>query len=174
MRNWAGNVRYSTERVLAPRSVDEAIELVAHERRLRPLGTRHSFSRVADTAGALLSTEHLDRIVETDESVVTVEAGIRYGELGSALTQSGLAVPNYASLPHISVGGAVATATHGSGAKNGSLAPAGAALDLVGADGELVHLVRGDDDFDGAVVALGTLGVVVRVTLGTVPAFDLR
>jgi xylitol oxidase len=174
MRNWAGNVTYSTDRVIEPRSVDEAVELVVHERRLRPLGTRHSFSRVADTDGALLSTKHLDRIVEIGESSVTVEAGIRYGELGSALAQSGLALPNYASLPHISVGGAIATATHGSGARNGCLAASVAALELVTAPGEVVRLERGNHDFDGAAVSLGLLGLVVRVTLDVVPAFELR
>ena len=173
MKNWAGNVTYSTDRVLAPRTVAEAQEMVAQAKLLRPLGTGHSFSRVADTSGILLSTEHLDRIVEVGTETVVVEAGIRYGELGSALARHGLAVPNYASLPHISVGGAIATATHGSGARNQSLAASVAALELVRADGSLLRLGRTDDDFDGAVVALGALGLVVRVTLDVVPAFEL-
>ena len=103
-----------------------------------------------------------------------MEAGIRYGELGSALARHGLAIPNYASLPHISVGGAIATATHGSGARNQSLAASVAALELVCGDGSLVRLDRTDEDFDGAVVALGALGLVVRVTLDVVPEFELR
>ena len=140
MRNWAGNTTYATDRVLAPRSVAEAQEMVARSEVLRALGTRHSFSRVADTSGVLLSTEHLNRIVEVRERTVVVEAGIRYGELGRVLARHGLALSNYASLPHISVGGAVATATHGSGARNQSLASSVAALDLVCADGTLVHL----------------------------------
>jgi alditol oxidase len=174
VKNWAGNATYSTDRVLAPRTIAEAQEMVAQADLLRPLGTRHSFSRVADTSGVLLSTEHLDQIVEVGPRAVTVEAGIRYGDLGSTLAQHGLAVANYASLPHISVGGAVATATHGSGARNQSLAASVAALDLVCADGSLVRLARTDQDFDGAVVALGTLGLVVRVTLDVVPEFELR
>jgi alditol oxidase len=173
MKNWAGNVTYSTDRVLAPRTIADAQEMVAQEKVVRPLGTAHSFSRVADTSGALVSTEHLDRIVEIGTDTVVVEAGIRYGDLGSALARHGLAVPNYASLPHISVGGAIATATHGSGARNRSLAASVAALELVCADGSLVRLTRTDDDFDGAVVALGALGLVVRVTLDVVPGFDL-
>jgi len=172
--NWAGNVTYSAARVLAPQSVDEAQHAVAAATRLRALGTRHSFTRVADTDGTLLSTEHLDRIVEIGERTVTVEAGVRYGELGATLEEHGLALLNYASLPHISVGGAIATATHGSGARNQSLAASVAALDLVRADGELVHLERGDEDFDGSVVALGMLGLAARVTLDVVPAFELR
>jgi xylitol oxidase len=174
VKNWAGNVSYSTTRILRPRSVEEAQELIAGAETIRPLGTRHSFSLVADAAGALLSTEHLDRIVEIGETTVTVEAGIRYGELSSTLRDHGLAVANLASLPHISVGGAVATGTHGSGVSNKSLAAAVSALELVCADGSIRRLSRGDADFDGAVVALGALGLVARASLDVVPAFELR
>src|SRR4051794_29183976 len=124
MKNWAGNLTYAAAEISAPRTVEEAQELVARSDRLRPIGTRHSFNRVADTDGVLLSTEQLDAIVGIRDGAVTVEAGVRYGELGRALYDQGLAVPNYASLPHISVGGAGATATHGSGAQNRSPAPA--------------------------------------------------
>jgi xylitol oxidase len=174
MKNWAGNTTYSTDRVVAPRTIAEAQEMVAQAERLRPLGARHSFSRVGDTTGTLISTEHLDRVVKIGRRTVTVEAGIRYGHLGRTLAQHGLAVPNHASLPHISVGGAIATATHGSGARNQSLAASVAALDLVCADGSLVHFGRKDEDFDGAIVALGALGLVVRVSLDVVPEFELR
>ena len=174
MKNWAGNVTFTTSNVLRPRTVEEAQDLVAATDRLRPLGTRHSFTTVADSADALLSTEHLDRIVAIGEDSVTVEAGIRYGELGHALHEHGLAVANYASLPHISVGGAIVTSTHGSGVRNPSLAAAVSALELVRADGSLLSLRRGDADFDGAVVSLGALGLVVRAALDVVPAFELR
>jgi xylitol oxidase len=174
VKNWAGNFAYSTDRVLAPRSVAEAQEMVARSDVARALGTRHSFSRVGDTSGVLLSTERLNRIVEVGERTVVVEAGIRYGELGRELARHGLALANYASLPHISVGGAIATATHGSGARNRSLASSVAALDLVCADGSLIHLDRTDDRFEGAVVALGALGLVARVTLDVVAELELR
>ena len=174
LKNWAGNLTYSTGCILRPRSVEEAQELVAGAAAIRALGTRHSFSRVADADGALLSTEHLNRIVEVCDATVTVEAGIRYGKLTRALQERGLAVANLASLPHISVGGAIATGTHGSGVGNRSLSAAVSALDLVGADGSIRRLERGDDDFDGAVVGLGALGVVVRVSLDVEPAFALR
>ena len=174
VKNWAGNVTYSTARVLRPRSVEEAQELIAAAEQIRPLGTRHAFNLVADSDGALLSTEHLDRIVEIGDRAVTVEAGIRYGELSGVLLEHDLAVANLASLPHISVGGAIATATHGSGVGNQSLAAAVSAIDLVCADGSLRRLRRGDHDFDGAVVGLGALGLAVRVSLDVVPAFELR
>jgi alditol oxidase len=174
MQNWAGNVTYSTDRIVCPRSVEEAQELVAASEAIRALGTRHSFTTVADADTELLSTEHLDRIVALGDSTVTVEPGIRYGDLGTALQRSGRALANFASLPHISVGGAVATATHGSGARHQSLAGAVAALELIVADGSLRRLRRGDEDFDGAVVSLGALGVVARLTLDVVPEFEVR
>ena len=118
--------------------------MVAEAETVRPLGTRHSFSLVGDSAGVLLSTENLNRVVEIGDETVTVEAGIRYGELSSALESHGLALPNLASLPHISVGGAVATGTHGSGAGNQSLSAGVASLELVGADGSISRLRRGD------------------------------
>jgi xylitol oxidase len=172
--NWAGNVTYSADRILRPSSTAEAQELIAVTEKIRPFGTRHSFSLVADSDRALLSTEHLDRIVEIGNDTVTVEAGIRYGDLASALHDHDVALPNFASLPHISVGGAIATATHGSGARNQSLAAGVSALELVAADGSISRLRRGDADFDGAVVGLGALGLVTRVSLDVVPAFDLR
>jgi len=174
LENWAGNVTYSAARVHRPASVEEAAELVAAAERIRALGTRHSFSGVADSTGELVSTERLGRVLDVHASGVTVEAGITYGELGRVLAGHGLALRNFASLPHVSVGGAVATATHGSGVRNQSLAAAVSALDLVVADGSILHLGRGDADFDGAVVALGALGLVARLTLDVVPAFELR
>jgi xylitol oxidase len=174
VKNWAGNVTYSTERILRPRSTEEAQAMVADGTVLRPLGTCHSFNLIADSEGALLSTEHLDGIVEIADGTVTVEAGIRYGELSSALQAHHLALPNLASLPHISVGGAIATGTHGSGAANRSLAAGVSALELVRADGSISRLSRGDTDFDGAVVSLGALGLVTRASLDVIPAFELR
>ena len=123
---------------------------------------------------SLLSTENLNRVVEIGDETVTVEAGIRYGDLSSALESHGLALPNLASLPHVSVGGAIATGTHGSGARNQSLSAGIASLELVCADGSISRLRRGDEDFDGAVVSLGALGLVTRVSLDVVPAFELR
>jgi xylitol oxidase len=154
--------------------VAEAQELVAETETIRPLGTRHSFSPVADSAGVLLSTENLARVVEIGDGTVTVEAGIRYGDLSSVLVGHGLALPNLASLPHVSVGGATATGTHGSGARNQSLSAGIASLELVGADGSIRRLQRGDEDFDGAVVSLGATGLVTRATLDVIPAFALR
>lgn len=178
-RNWAGNLAYGARRLARPDSVDRLAELVAaaaHDgTRVRALGSRHSFNRIADTEGLLVETGGLPPIVEVDASArtVRVSGGLRYGELAEALDREGWALANLASLPHISVAGAVATGTHGSGDALGSLATAVAALDLVTADGSVRTLRRGDPDFDGAVVALGALGVVVALELDIEPAYDV-
>jgi xylitol oxidase len=180
-RNWAGNLTY-TGRVVTPASVAEVQEVVVANPKVRALGSRHSFNDIADTGGVLVSLEALPPDLElagagdtgTDTDTVTVSAGTRYGVLAEALREHGLALPNLASLPHISVAGAIATGTHGSGDRNGSLSTAVAALELVGSDGELRRIRRGDPEFAGSVVALGTLGVVTRVTLDVRPEFAVR
>ncbi|MEH1102130.1 FAD-binding protein [Micromonospora sp. CPCC 205561] len=177
-RNWAGNVRYSARRYHRPSSVDELRRLVADSDRLRVVGTGHSFNRLGDTTGDLVSLAGLPAAVRLDPKRrrVTVPAAMRYGELAARLHERGYALANLASLPHISVAGAVATGTHGSGATVGNLASAVAGLELVTADGELLTVDRAadGDTFAGMVVSLGALGVVTRVTLDVVPTFDIR
>ncbi len=177
-RNWAGNIAFAG-RTVAPRGTDEVRALVrtAPPGSLRPLGTRHSFSPIADAPGTLISSRGLADpsrvVVAGDRTSVRVPAGIRYGELARMLQAQGLALANLASLPHISVAGAVATGTHGSGVRNGSLATAVRAIELVDGTGELRALRRGDAVFDGAVVALGALGVVMSLELDVEPTFDV-
>jgi alditol oxidase len=139
------------------------------------LGSRHSFTDVGDSA-ELVSLERLpaDVVIDRERMTVTVGAGVTYGELAGALNDEGLALHNLASLPHISVGGAIATATHGSGDGNGNLATAVAGLTLVASDGELIDVARGDPDFDGFVVGLGALGAVVGVTLDVEQSYEIR
>lgn len=174
--NWARNIRFRAERFHQPRSVDELRRIVAGSTSLRVLGTGHSFNAIADTTGDLVSVAGLPRVVEPDGRVgtVRVSAGLRFGELAAVLDRAGLALHNLGSLPHISVAGACATGTHGSGVGNGGLATAVRAVELVTADGSLVTIDRGAADFPGAVVALGALGVVTRLTLDVVPAFEVR
>lgn len=172
--NWAGNLRYSSAGITMPTSVDELREVVAAAPAVRALGTRHSFNRIADTTGVLVNLEKLDGepVLDTAARTVTVDAGTRYGELAGFLGEHGFALHNMASLPHISVAGAVATATHGSGTRN--LASAVAALELVTADGNLLTVDRNSPDFNAMVVSLGALGVFTRVTLDIEPAYEVR
>jgi len=178
LQNWAGNYTYSAARVHRPATVAELQELVAGSRKLRVLGSRHSFNAIADTPEDLVSLERLQGppVLDRGRRTVTVEAGVRYGELCRWLDAEGFALHNLASLPHISVAGACATATHGSGDRNGNLATAVAALELVSPDGELIVLSREADGelFRGAVVGLGSVGVVTRVSLDVEPAYAVR
>jgi xylitol oxidase len=175
VRNWAGNVRFGAERVLRPASEEELREAVAGARRVRALGSGHSFNRIADSEGTLVRLDAMPRtvVVAADRATVTVAAGMRYAEVAAALASRGLALANLASLPHISVAGSVATGTHGSGDTNPSLAAAVAGLRMVGADGGMTQLRRGDPDFPGAVVALGALGIVTEITLDVLPSFEI-
>ncbi|WP_027088233.1 FAD-binding protein [Cohnella panacarvi] len=174
--NWAGNYRYGSSKIMEPGSVEEVREAVARADRIRALGSRHSFNGIADTEGTQLSLRRLNRVIELDKSqgTATVEGGIRYGELCRYLNEQGYALHNLASLPHISVAGAVATATHGSGDRNQGLGGAVRSLELVKADGETIALTRGaDSEFDGAVVGLGGLGVVTKLQLDVLPSFQV-
>jgi xylitol oxidase len=173
--NWAGNYRYRAARLHRPTTLEQLQEVVAGAPRVRVLGSRHSFTGIADSA-ELVSLRDLPTEVAVDRGAgtVTCPAGLTYGELAGTLGREGLALHNLASLPHISVAGAVATATHGSGDANGNLATAVAGLELVTSSGELVQASRGDPDFDGLVVGLGALGAVTRLTLDVEPAYQVR
>jgi xylitol oxidase len=173
--NWAANLAYRAAALHRPASLEQVQELVAGASRLRVLGSRHSFNDIAD-ADELLVLDGLpgEVAVDHDAGTVSVPAAMRYGELAGRLRAEGLALANLASLPHISVGGAVATATHGSGDANGNLATAVAGLELVGGTGELVTAARGAPDFDGLVVGLGALGVATRLTLDVEPDYQVR
>jgi alditol oxidase len=174
--NWAGNVVFSARAVHRPTSVAQLQELVAGGDRIRALGTGHSFSRIADTTGDHVSLTELPGEVRIDAetATATVSGGLRYGEVTGRLHEAGFALPNLGSLPHIAIAGACATGTHGSGQGNGALATAVSALDLVGADGELRTVRRGDAEFAGSVIALGALGIVTALTLDLVPTYQMR
>lgn len=174
--NWAGNLRYSAARLLRPSSVPELQDLVGAGAHIRALGTRHSFNDLADTQGDLVDVRGLPAEVEIDEDArrAVVAAGMSYAEVAAVLDGAGWALPNLASLPHISIAGAIATATHGSGSRHGNLATVVRGIEVVGADGELRRLDDGDATFDGSVVALGGLGVLTRVELAIEASYQVE
>lgn len=175
LTNWAGNYTLRARLVHRPKSLEEAQAIVSRAQRIRVLGSRHSFTAIVDS-DELMSLEALPATIEIDARAGTVRVGgeVRYGELAQALHRHGLALANLASLPHISVAGAIQTATHGSGEGNGNLATAVRELELITSSGEIVRAARGDLEFEGLVVGLGALGVVVSVTLEVEPAFEVR
>lgn len=173
--NWAGNLTYHRKELFAPKSRAELIDVVKKIKNGKGLGSKHSFNTVADTNASHISLVYLNAILSLDEAsqLVWVESGIRYGTLGKWLDARGYALHNLASLPHISVMGAVSTGTHGSGDKNGNLSTAVAAIELIKADGTAVLLTDKDPLFYGAVVSLGALGVVYKVALKIQPKFEV-
>ena len=177
LKNWAGNLTYSTDQVHYPSSVEEVQELVRKHDKIKALGSRHSFNKIADSNHRLISLEKMNKVVELNKSAntITVEAGAKYGEFAPYLHENGYALPNLASLPHITAVGACATATHGSGIKNSNLSSSVSAIEFVDASGELITLSRqrNSDIFAGAVVGLGALGVVTKITLDLLPSFDM-
>src|SRR5437660_8845472 len=178
LRNWAGNLEYGTARLYSAHSLDQVREFVRKQSHLKVLGTRHCFNRIADSSHNFLSIKSMNHVITLDPkaSTVTLEAGMSYGQLCPVLDSKGFALHNLASLPHISIAGAISTATHGSGEKNGNLATAASALEIVTPAGEVVKLSRQRDGevFLGTVVGLGALGVITKVTLDIQPTFLMR
>lgn len=178
MTNWAGNVTFGAASIARPETVDELQAVVADAsrqgQRVSAVGTGHSFNRIADTDGVLIDTSALDGVeIDEEHGSARIGAGVTYAQLGPQLHAAGLALHNLPSLPHISVAGAVATATHGSGDRNRCLADSVEAVELVTADGELHEIGRGHLDFAGVVVSLGALGVVARLQLRTEPTYEV-
>jgi xylitol oxidase len=176
--NWAGNYQYSTDRLHRATSLADVQDYVRQHGQLKVLGTRHCFNGIADSTVDLLSLRDMVEVVALDAAArtVTVQGGMSYGQLCPYLHEHGFALHNLASLPHISIAGACATATHGSGVHNGNLATAVSALEIVTADGGLLKLSREKDGstFQGSVVNLGAIGVVTTVTLAIEPTFAVR
>lgn len=173
--NWAGNYTYRARAIHAPATLEQLQELVSALPRVRVLGSRHSFTEIADSE-ELVTLDRMPQEVVVDRDALTISLGgaVRYGELVDVLSRERLALANLASLPHIAVAGAVATASHGSGDHLGNLATAVAGLQIVTSEGNVLTISRGDADFEGVVVGLGAVGAVVRVTLDLEPAFQIR
>lgn len=173
---WAGTYTFGARRLHTPTRLEEAQEIVAGAERIRALGSRHSFHDLADSPGDLISLRDVELPLEIDgeSGTALVNASSTYGALATELDAAGYALPAMASLPHIAVAGAIATATHGSGDRTPNLAAAVSGLEIIGPDGELRRLERGEGDFPGAVVGLGALGVVTRVRMQVEPTFRVR
>ncbi len=175
-RNWAGNHTFVAKRICRATSIDEVRRMVASATNIRAIGARHSFNGIADSPGDLLDLSALDSglAIDADRMTVTVGAAVQYGALAEYLHGQGYALHNLGSLPHISVAGATATSTHGSGDTNGTLSSAVTGLELVTCDGDLITVSRGDEGFAGLAVGLGAFGIVTRLTLDIQPTFDMR
>lgn len=179
--NWAGNYTFTAPQVDHPANAEDVKKLLGAAKHAKALGAGHSFNNIADTAGdqlQMLAFDAADRggmTLDADAGTVTVGAGVKYGQFAPWLDQQGFAVHNLASLPHVTVAGACATGTHGSGLHNGCLSTAVEAIELIDGSGEVHTISRtaNPDIFPGVVVAIGALGVVTKTTLRAVPRFDI-
>ncbi len=174
--NWSKNLRFGTDTVYAPANAEEVRQIVLDCPKIKQLGSQHCFNNIADSHDAQISLRALKGVdIDHAARTATAGAGVRYGELAPVLDKAGFALNNLASLPHISVGGTIATATHGSGVRNKNLATAVRAIEFITADGRTMTLSRDKDGdrFRLAVVHLGALGVLTRVTLDLLPRFDM-
>jgi xylitol oxidase len=178
LMNWARHHTYGANKIVAPTTLEQLHHEIVQAKKIKTLGSRHSFNDIADTDGTLISLEHFCNVhaMSAKDNTVTVGAGIKYGALCQYLQQQGYALHNVASLPHISVTGACATATHGSGDKNACLAAAVQDIEMMTAEGEMVQLSRQKLGvaFDGMVVNLGALGVITKLTLTIQPTYDMQ
>lgn len=174
--NWAGNVVYAADCLQEATSVQKIRALVRTDAKVTVVGKRHCFTSIADNAYNQLSLLSMHKVVALDAAArtVTVDAGITYTQLCPWLDRRGFALHNLASLTDISIAGAISTATHGSGERNGNLASAVAALEIVTAAGDVVKLSRDAESFHGAVVGLGAVGVIARITLDIQPSYTVR
>jgi len=176
VKNWSGTVTFQDSKTLAPKSIDELAKIVASEAKTRARGSAHCFNAMADTNAVAITFENMPQeiVIDKDRAIVRVPAGMKYGALAVALHDRGWALHNMASLPHISVAGAIATATHGSGVGNGNLATAVRGLEIVLPDGNIKKVTSEDPDFAGFVVGLGLVGIVTTVELAIEPTFNIE
>lgn len=176
LKNWAGNYTYQARNLQTPATVEELQQMVRELGKQKALGSRHCFNNIADSPQSQISTARLNKIVQLDETnkTLTVESGIRYGDFAMELDKQGYALHNLASLPHISVAGACATGTHGSGVQLGNLATPVRSIELVTPQGDILNLDRQLPDFPALVVGLGAFGIVSKITLDIENTYQVR
>lgn len=175
LANWGGNLAFEQAEVVKPKTISELAEMV-RVNKVRPVGTLHSFSPIAKGEGLLMSTANLaiKPELDSDRSVVRFGAAMRFGELALFLEQNGFALRNMGSLPHISVAGAAATGTHGSGDKNQILSSSLTSFSYLNHEGELIKVEKQDPLFEAFRLGLGAYGIWVEAELSIVPSFQIR
>lgn len=178
-RNWAGDQACVPAAIVTPTSADEVADVVGraatHGETVKVVGSGHSFTAAALTAGTMIRLDAMDRLIEADPAsgLVRVQAGIPLHRLSMVLHRLGLALPNLGDIDRQTIAGAIATATHGTGANRFNISAQVVAAQVVTADGQVREVTDGDDLL-ATRVHLGALGAVTAVTLQCVPAFVLH
>lgn len=181
-KNWAGNIRFRPHSVATPNSTAEVAELLRKAllegRKVRCIGTGHSWSALAETHDILVNTDKLNRIISADAATgqVMVEAGAKLKDLNVQLWEHGLAFQNLGSIAEQSLAGAVSTATHGSGINHQILASQIQRFTIVRANGEaqVIDAELDKELFNTAIVSLGALGIITEMTLKAVPRYQMH
>ena len=178
-RNWAGDQACVPAAAHRPTSTEQVADVVgaAHAagRRVKPVGSGHSFTSCALTDGEQVRLDALDQVLHVDRETcrVRVQAGIEIHALNDALASHGLALPNMGDVDRQTVSGAVATATHGTGARLQNVSAQVTAAQVVIGNGSVLEVDEGDELL-AARVSLGALGVLTEVELQCVPEFVLH
>jgi FAD-linked oxidoreductase len=178
-RNWAGNQSCLPSARVAPDSEDALQTLLrSGDGALRPVGTGHSFSALVPSQGTLVAADLLGSgLVGADRDWLEAEAwaGTRLHTLGPALHAEGLALSNLPDIDYQTLGGALATSTHGTGPRFGSLSSMVGELTLATPRGELLvcDRERSPEVFHAARCSLGALGVVTRARMRCQTPFHL-
>lgn len=179
---WGRSARWEPAAVAVPTDVDALAAVLAraarHGRRVKAIGAGHSFPPIAATDGVQVSLDRMAGLVDADPAtcLVTLHAGTRLRDVPALLAPYRLAMTNLGDIDSQSVAGAIATGTHGTGARFGGLATQVVGLTLVLADGSVVtcSATERPELFAAARIGLGALGVVASVTLRCEPAFLLH
>jgi len=180
--NWAGNQQCTPERIERPSSEQGLIRVVkqaaATGRRVKVVGSGHSFTGIALTDGRLVQLSNYGRVLSIDREkrTATVQAGISIARLNEELDKQGLALENLGDINYQSISGAISTATHGTGRAFGGIATQIIGMRLIAGDGSVVECSpeKEADVFSAARVGLGALGIISTVTLNCVKAFNLH
>jgi FAD/FMN-containing dehydrogenase len=177
-QNWAGNVRFNPKEVGQPRNTEEVIDLIKSGRKIRCVGTGHSWSELIPSGDVLVNTDALNRIVDLDTvaNTATIQAGAKLENLNVELWERGYAFKNIGSIARQSLAGAISTGTHGSGINYQILASMVRSFKMVTGIGEVIELDREKDKerFHTALVSMGMLGIITEMTIDVDPKFNLH
>jgi FAD/FMN-containing dehydrogenase len=177
-QNWAGNVRFNPKEVAKPRNAEEVIDLVRSGRKIRCVGTGHSWSELIPSGDVLVNTDNLNRIIKIDKvaNTATIQAGAKLEHLNVQLWDEGFAFKNIGSIARQSLAGAISTGTHGSGINFQLLASMVRSFKMVTGNGDLIELEREKDKerFHTALVSMGMLGIITEMTIDVDPKFQLH
>ena len=181
MENWAGNVKWTPQEVLLPKSEEEIADIIKRAtssgKSIRTVGSHHSFTPLLATNSVSLSLDEMQGLIskESDNRAVAW-AGTKLKKLSELLAENGLAQENMGDINVQSVAGAISTGTHGTGITLGSVGTQVEEITFVNGLGELITLNEENNyhEFKCAQLSLGSLGVITRMKMRCKEAYNLE